>query len=112
MKVAIIGSRQAYNLDSEIVIKYIPIECDEIVSGGSGAVDLLAEKIAINKNIIFKCFPPQYSLYGKKAPLIRNIQIIEYSDLVLAFWDKVSHGTKHVINESLKRDIPIKIINI
>ena len=112
MKVAIIGSRTAYHLQSEEVIKNIPTECCEIVSGGSGAVDLLAETIANRKHIKFKCFLPNYCKYGKNAPLVRNIQIIEYSDLILAFWDKTSHGTKFVIKESLKRNVPVKTIYV
>lgn len=112
MKVAIVGSRTAYNLKSEEIINNIPYECNEIVSGGSGAVDLLAEKIARNQNFKFKCFIPEYSKYGRNAPLIRNIQIIEYSDIILAFWDRISHGTKFVIKEALRRNVPVKTIYI
>lgn len=112
MKVAIVGSRKAYDLNFEKIIQNIPDNCSEIVSGGSGNVDLLAEKFAKNKNIKFKCFLPEYKKYGKVAPLIRNIQIIEYSDIVLAFWDKVSKGTKFVIKEALKRDMPVKTIYV
>ena len=52
---------------------------------------------------------PEYSRYGRAAPLKRNITIIENADLVLAFWDGKSHGTKYVIDNCVKRNIPVKI---
>ena len=44
---------------------------------------------------------------------MRNDRIIEYADMVLAFWDGDSHGTQYVIGECLKRGkrvvyIPLK----
>ena len=39
----------------------------------------------------------------------RNITIIENADLVLAFWDGKSSGTKYVIDNCEKRNIPIEV---
>ena len=39
----------------------------------------------------------------------RNIAIIEQADLVLAFWDGTSHGTKYVIDNCKRRGSPVKI---
>jgi len=50
-----------------------------------------------------------YDKYGRSAPLNRNITIIENSDLVLAFWDGKSRGTKFVIDYCKSCGIPIKI---
>ena len=52
---------------------------------------------------------PEYARYGRTAPLKRNITIIENADLVLAFWDGASRGTKYVIDNCKKRNIPVKI---
>ena len=52
---------------------------------------------------------PEYERYGKAAPLKRNITIIENADLVLAFWDGASKGTKNVIDNCKKQKIPVKI---
>ena len=112
MKVAVVGSRTAQDLTLDDIVCNIPNGCQETVSGGSGAVDGLAEKRAKAKCFKFKCFLPEYSKYGKYAPLVRNIQIIEHSDVVLAFWDRVSRGTKFVINEAIRRKVPVKTIYI
>ncbi len=112
MRVAIVGSRTACDLTLDDIICNIPKECNEVISGGSGVVDLLAEQVAKAKNYKFRCFLPEYSKYGKGAPLVRNIKIIEYSDIVLAFWDQISRGTMFVIKEALKREMLVKTIYV
>lgn len=54
-------------------------------------------------------FLPDYEKYGRSAPLKRNINIIEYADLVLAFWDGKNRGTKFVIDNCKKMGIPIRV---
>jgi len=94
MKVAIIGSRN-------IVVKnfspYLPKECVEIVSGGAVGIDRCAAEYAKATGLILTEFLPQYQRYGRGAPIVRNKQIVEYADYVLAFWDGTSKGTKSVI---------------
>jgi len=43
-------------------------------------------------------FLPEYHTYGRVAPLKRNLQIIDYSDVIIAFWNGKSSGTKYVID--------------
>ena len=79
--------------------KYLPPETTEIVSGGAKGVDTSAREYAIANHIKLTEFLPEYNKFGRRAPLKRNLQIIEYADLVLAFWDGQSHGTKFVIDK-------------
>ena len=99
MKLAIIGSRRLSitNIDS-----YIPKNVSEIVSGGAKGIDTIAVSYARQNNIPFTEFLPEYSKYGRIAPLKRNAQIAEYLDSVLAFWDGKSKGTKHTISHFKK----------
>ena len=101
MKIAIVGSR---NINVDNIEKYLPENITEIISGGAKGVDTCAKKYALEKNIKFKEFIPQYDHYKKYAPLKRNIDIIEYSDKILIFWDGKSRGTKFVIEECKKRN--------
>ena len=94
MKIAIIGSR---NLSLDNLEKYLPTEVKEIVSGGARGIDECARKYAIDNGIKLKEFLPKYNKYGRMAPLKRNDEIIEYADIVYAFWDGKSRGTKYVI---------------
>ncbi len=107
MKVAIIGSR---TLHLENLEDYLPDLTSEIVSGGAKGIDADAKKYALQNGIAFKEFLPNYQQYGRYAPLKRNVQIIEYADMVLAFWDGKSHGTKFVIDYCKKNNISLKII--
>lgn len=106
MKVAVVGSRglKIDNLD-----EFLPPETTEIVSGGARGVDSCAKQYALAHNLRITEFLPDYKQYGKVAPLKRNITIIESVDLVLAFWDGHSHGTKFVIDNCKKRKIPLQV---
>ena len=107
MRVAVIGSR---NLTVKDLGVYLPEDVTEIVSGGAKGIDSCAREYALTHGIKLTEFLPEYSRYGRSAPIKRNITIIENADLVLAFWDGSSHGTKFVIDECKKRGIPVKIL--
>lgn len=106
MKVAVIGSR---SLSVPNLRKYLPEGVTEIVSGGARGVDTSAREYALANGIKLTEFLPEYEKYGRSAPLKRNITIIKNADLVLAFWDGRSHGTKFVIDNCKKLGIPVKV---
>ncbi len=106
MKVAVIGSR---GLQVEHLENYLPKDTTEIVSGGARGVDACARDYALRHGLKLTEYLPEYSRYGRAAPLKRNITIIENADLVLAFWDGTSRGTKYVIDNCKKRNIPVEV---
>ncbi len=109
MKTAIIGSRGITGID---VGMYLPEGTDEIVSGGAKGVDTLARDYAVQHGIKLTEFLPDYSRYKRGAPLKRNEQIIEYADVILAFWDGQSKGTKFVIDKAEKSGKEVRVIVI
>ena len=94
MKVAVIGSRSIDDIPLE---RYLPPETTELVSGGARGVDRCAEAYAAAHHLPLTVFRPDYARYRRGAPLRRNRQIVDYSDLVLAFWDGHSPGNRQVI---------------
>lgn len=110
MKIAVVGSRtfNDYELLRSTLDKYDYIEL--IISGGAKGADSLAERYALENNIKTLIFKPKWSEYGKRAGYIRNINIIENSDLVIAFWDGKSKGTKHSIDLAKKNKKQLLII--
>lgn len=115
MKVAIVGSREVKKSVKEIfdiIEKYLPRGCSEIVSGGARGVDTIAERFARENKIPFTCFRPDYDELGKLAPLARNDRIVSYSDYVLILWDGSSRGSAYVIKRCLSEEKPMKVINI
>ncbi len=117
MRVAIIGSRsieydkmrqKAYNL----LCENIPANATEIVSGGAVGIDSLAEIYAKRNGLATKIFKPDYARYGKRAPLMRNDEIVSYAQYVLAFWDGSSHGTAYTVASCIKNGVPVKIVTL
>ena len=106
MKVAVIGSR---NLTVENLGQYLPEETTEIVSGGAKGVDTCAREYALAMGLKLTEFLPEYNRYGRGAPLKRNLQIIDYADCVLAFWDGQSRGTKFVIEHCKAQGKPVRV---
>ncbi len=107
MKVAVVGSRNGWVEDLSV---YLPLQTTEIVSGGAKGIDACAKKYAAEHAIPYTEFLPEYEKYGKGAPLRRNLQIIAYSDMVLAFWDGRSKGTAYVIAQCQKSGVDLRII--
>ena len=106
MKVAVIGSR---GLQVNHLEDYLPEGVTEIVSGGAKGIDTCARNYALAHGLALTEFLPEYEKYGRGAPLRRNVTIIEYADFVLAFWDGRSRGTKYVIDNCKKRNIPVAV---
>ena len=106
MKVAVIGSR---GLTVDDLEKYLPAETKEIVSGGARGIDQCARRYALDHVLKLTEFLPKYDIYGRRAPLVRNLEIIGYADLVLAFWDGTSRGTKYVIEKCRELNVPYRV---
>lgn len=98
MRIAVVGSRDITVTDIE---KYV-LGCDEIVSGGARGVDACAAEYARYNGIKLTEFLPDYKRYGRAAPIVRNREIVDYADLVVAFWNGRSKGTLSVIKYAEK----------
>ena len=104
VKLAIVGSRSFdnYELLVEKIKELIPVPIKMIVSGGAKGADSLGERYAEENDIPTKIFKPNWGKYGRSAGFKRNIDIVMESDIVIAFWDGLSRGTKHSIDQSLR----------
>jgi len=109
MPLAIIGSRNCPAVDIEEYLDEMP---DAIVSGGAKGADTYAREFAIKRGIRLIEHLPNYAKYGKAAPLVRNRQIIDCCDEVLAFWDGKSKGTKYTIDYAKKMGKPVRIVQL
>ncbi len=106
MKVAVIGSRSIFAVDVGMYIS----DGDEIVSGGAKGVDSIAAEYAKKKGLKLTVFLPQYEEYGRAAPIIRNKEIVDYADKIVAFWDGKSRGTFSVIKYAVKTGKPCETV--
>ena len=81
-------------------------DVDTVVSGGARGADSLGARWAHERGLKLVEFKADWKKYGKKAGFIRNHDIVNMCDELVAFWDGQSHGTKHDIdlaNEQGKR---------
>ncbi len=79
----------------------------EIVSGGAQGVDFLAELYAKKKSLKFTEFKADWDKLGKRAGFVRNTQMADYADRLIAIWDGKSRGTLHMIDTMNNRDKPV-----
>jgi len=114
MKVIIAGSRDFD--DYELLRSY----CDhvlqnqtdiEIVSGTAKGADHLGERYAIEKGYRVKRFSANWEKHGRSAGYIRNEEMANYADALIAFWNGNSKGTEHMINLAKKYKLYIRINN-
>ena len=105
MNLAIVGSR-SLNIDLNKFITQMP---DKIITGDAYGVDRSARIFAIEHNIELKIFKPDYFKFRKSAPIIRNINIVNSCDKLIAFWDGKSYGTMHAVKIANKKNKQIKV---
>lgn len=106
MKAAIIGSR---SLSVNNLEDYLPQGITEVVSGGARGVDNSAREYACRNGLKLTEFLPDYEKYGRRAPLVRNDLIIDYADIVFAFFDGQSRGTWYVIDKCKKKNKRVEV---
>jgi hypothetical protein len=98
MNVAIVGGRDFDDYEQfKSCVDGEKIKFKSIVTGGARGVDTLAERYAKEIGVPVKIYWPDWTNYGKAAGPIRNKQIIEGADCVIAFWDEKSPGTRSSI---------------
>lgn len=107
----LLKSKVDYYLSNAIKNNYKII----IVSGTARGADRLGEKYAKEKKYEIAYFPADWSL-GKRAGYIRNEQMALYAKeqgngALIAFWDKQSRGTKHMIDLAKKHNLHTRIVN-
>ena len=82
-----------------------------IVSGAARGADTLGEEWAAKNYIRLAQFPAKWDEHGKSAGYKRNMEMAKYADALVAFWDKKSRGTKHMIDIMKELGKPVRIIN-
>lgn len=83
-----------------------------IIQGGARGADQLAREVADEFGSPVKTMQADWDQHGKRAGFLRNCAMLdEQPDLVLAFWDGASRGTKHCIDEARRRGIPVVVVS-
>ena len=111
-KVIVAGGRDFsdYQLLVEKCDKYLANKANiEIVSGTAKGADSLGERYANEKGYSVKTFPADWGAFGKRAGYLRNEQMANYANALIAFWDGESRGTKHMIDIATEKGLLVKV---
>lgn len=112
LKVIIAGSRTLeHPLLVRRAVRESKFKITEVVSGcAPEGADKFGERWAKQNNILVKQFPADWLTHGKAAGMLRNVQMADYADALIAIWDGESVGTRNMIGEMGKRQKPVFVL--
>lgn len=82
----------------------------EIVSGDARGADKWGIEYAHDHGHALKIFKARWRIYGKRAGPMRNQEMADYADALIAFWNKKSPGTKNMITLAKLKGLPVREI--
>ena len=112
MKIIIAGGRDFNNYPvAEQVLNQYKSQIDEVVCGDAKGADTIGAHWANYNSIPVKHFPAKWNQYGKRAGYLRNEEMGNYADALIAFWDGSSRGTRNMIDIMRNLHKPCAIFN-
>ena len=122
-RLAIVGSRNFSDqkMMEDAVVNWmarngICRKCLTIVSGGAQGADTLSEQLAKSLHMPTIIHRPDWGAFGRSAGFIRNQQIVDDCDYLMAFYGPPSAksswpsaGTTHSVDLARKAGIPYEV---
>ncbi len=109
MRIAVVGSREYPRLDEVRQFVREQERTTVIISGGALGVDDAAVKEARRLGMPYEIYLAHWHKHGRSAGPIRNREIVERADEVVAFWDGKSRGTKNTIDTAKALGKPCRV---
>jgi len=82
----------------------------QVISGASRGADKLGEQYAGLRGYEVISMPADWDSYGKRAGYLRNEEMANIADALVAFHNGVSPGTKHMIDIAKKKGLPNRVV--
>ena len=82
-----------------------------LISGMAKGADLMAYNYALQNQVEVASFPANWNEHGKAAGHIRNREMGDFADGLLAFWDGKSRGTQGMIQYMRKLEKPVRVVH-
>ena len=112
MRIAFTGHRDKKCEESELDDLFEDFPEAEWVHGGAHGFDTQVSRYASYNGIIQEVFWPDYDKYGKRAPLVRNEDMLKGVDLLVACWDgRAKSGTAFTIKLANQAGIPVRYVD-
>lgn len=110
MRVIIAGSRTVTNYEALLsAIRDSGFVISEVVSGGAAGADALGERWALENSVPLRKFPADWATHGRAAGPIRNTEMAQYADALIAIWDGASRGTANMISTANRRGLRVHL---
>ena len=102
MKVAIVGSRHFVAPDRVVdYVRSLPARAS-IITGSASGVDAAATKAARERGIPVQVMPASFEeLADASKSAARNQRLVDACDVLVAFWDGASKGTRTTVERAL-----------
>ena len=112
-RVIIAGSRDF--LDYELLketLDSLPIPISTIVCGEARGADRLGKQYGQEKNITVESYPADWDKHKRSAGYIRNTAMANNADVLVAFWDGFSDGTRGMLEIAKKKNLKVILIMV
>jgi hypothetical protein len=110
MRTIIAGSRTVtrheYLLSAVRAITWTPTE---IISGAARGADALGERWALANRIPLRRMPADWNRHCRRAGFLRNVEMAQCADALLALWDGKSAGTAHMIDIATRSGLVVSV---
>jgi len=83
-----------------------------VISGTARGADTFGERWAGENDVPVERFPADWNTHGKSAGYIRNSEMAQKAEALVALWDGSSKGTMHMINLATKAGLKVHVYNI
>lgn len=113
MKVIIAGSRGFKNY--QVVcreLRLLALDITVVLSGHASGADQLGELWARAHKVPCQLFLADWSGLGRSAGLQRNRCMAQAADVLVAFWDGLSHGTAHMVRCMQAQGKPVFVVPV
>lgn len=98
-----------YPLLERTVDQFLKDVRDEITifCGKASGADSLGERYALARGYAVQYFPALWKKFGRAAGPVRNQEMVDRADALVAFWDGKSRGTAHIIGAARRQQLSI-----
>ena len=114
MKMIVAGGRNFNNytlLEEELDYLYGLFNSPlEVVCGEARGADSLGKRWGLENSLTVHSFPADWEKHGKSAGYVRNAEMADFANSLVAFWDGKSKGTKMMIDLALKKGLLVMVV--
>lgn len=84
-------------------------EITRVISGGARGADKLGEQWACRNTVPLTVVYADWDRYGKRAGYLRNEEMAEQGEALIALWDYQSRGTRNMIDIAKRKGLKVLV---